>query len=85
MLATDNYIVYNIISQNIKPNKAFESDNLQSFWFFTQQIYIGNRMKIFYKTPMATSTGGRAGHVALDDGSLGFDLQTLSGKQKFHN
>ena len=33
-------------------------------------------MKIFYKTPMATSTGGRAGHVALDDGSLGFDLQT---------
>lgn len=33
-------------------------------------------MKIFYKTPTATSTGGRSGHVALEDGSLGFDLQT---------
>ncbi len=30
-------------------------------------------MKIFYKT-RATATGGRSGHTALDDGSLGFDL-----------
>jgi Ohr subfamily peroxiredoxin len=30
-------------------------------------------MKIFYKT-RATSTGGRAGHTALDDGSLALDL-----------
>ena len=33
-------------------------------------------MKIFYKTPTAISTGGRSGHVALEDGSLGFDLQS---------
>lgn len=30
-------------------------------------------MKIFYKT-RATATGGRAGHTALDDGSLALDL-----------
>jgi len=30
-------------------------------------------MKIFYKT-RATATGGRSGHTALDDGSLGLDL-----------
>lgn len=30
-------------------------------------------MKIFYKT-RATATGGRSGHTALDDGTLGFDL-----------
>lgn len=31
-------------------------------------------MKIFYKTPRATSTGGRSGHVELDNGSMAFDL-----------
>ncbi|MGH8054973.1 MAG: organic hydroperoxide resistance protein [Stenotrophomonas sp.] len=37
-------------------------------------------MKIFYKT-RATSTGGRAGRTALDDGSLALDL-ALSGSGK---
>lgn len=31
-------------------------------------------MKIFYKTPKATATGGRSGRVELNDASLGFDL-----------
>lgn len=30
-------------------------------------------MKIFYHTS-ATATGGRDGHTAIDDGSIGFDL-----------
>ncbi|MGL5250029.1 MAG: organic hydroperoxide resistance protein [Enterovibrio sp.] len=34
-------------------------------------------MKIFYKT-RATSVGGRDGHVALDDGSLGLDLVSFT-------
>ncbi|ADO41463.1 organic hydroperoxide resistance protein [Ketogulonicigenium vulgare] len=38
-------------------------------------------MKVFYKT-RATSTGGRTGHTALDDGSLAFDLASPgSGKE----
>ncbi|WP_269792805.1 organic hydroperoxide resistance protein [Stenotrophomonas sp. Iso1] len=37
-------------------------------------------MKIFYKT-RATSTGGRAGRTALDDGSLALDL-ALPGSDK---
>ena len=38
-------------------------------------------MKIFYKT-RATATGGRSGHTALDDGSLGFDLVSFQEKDK---
>ena len=34
-------------------------------------------MKIFYKT-RETSVGGRDGHVALDDGSLGLDLVSFT-------
>ena len=38
-------------------------------------------MKIFYKT-RATATGGRSGHTALDDGSLGFDLVSFQEEGK---
>ena len=38
-------------------------------------------MKIFYKT-RATATGGRSGHIGLDDGSLGFDLVSFQEKDK---
>lgn len=31
-------------------------------------------MKIFYKTPRATATDGRSGHVSLADETLAFDL-----------
>lgn len=34
-------------------------------------------MKIFYKSPRATATGGRAGHVELADGSLDLDLTSF--------
>ncbi|TNG95270.1 organic hydroperoxide resistance protein [Pasteurellaceae bacterium USgator11] len=38
-------------------------------------------MKIFYKT-RATAVGGRSGHTALDDGSLGFDLVSFTDTDK---
>lgn len=38
-------------------------------------------MKIFYKT-QATSVGGRTGRVALDDGSLAFDLVSPNSENK---